>query len=91
MVLEQLLIQLKKIKRTASFDINRDDARKAYHLLKQDVELAFEQNIFEEKLFHIKHSILLEDKDQAYHYFTRSLTTIISIVEGSLKYDKVYG
>ncbi|WP_299243057.1 hypothetical protein [uncultured Aquimarina sp.] len=91
MKLEQLLVQLKNIKRTARFSTNRDDARKAYHLLKQNVELAFEQNIYEEKLYHIKHSILVEDNEIAYYYFTKALAAIISIIEGSLKHENVNG
>ena len=90
---EEILKKLIDIKANTNFSENRNDARKAYKLLKENtIELQYEQNIFNENILIIEHSILTEfDRKVACRRFLISITKIINIIDYNINggnYDK---
>jgi len=80
---EEILKKLIYIKVNTNFSENRNDARMAYKLLKENtIELRYEKNLFNENLFIIEHSILTEfDRKIACQRFLVAITKIINIID----------
>ncbi len=83
MTAEELLDKLFKIKQNVNFAENRNDARRVYKLLEENkLDLEYEQNIFEENIFKIERSLLVEEnRKTACQTFIIALTKIINILE----------
>jgi hypothetical protein len=80
---ELLLDKLRIIKSEVDFSTNRNDARKAYKLLKEnEVQLKYEMNIYNENIFKIERSLLVdENRKTACQIFIIAITKIINILE----------
>ena len=80
---EEILKKLKEIKSNVNFESNRNDARKVYKILKENnIELDYEQNIFNEMLFKIERNLLVEEnRKTACENFIIAMIKIINILE----------
>lgn len=78
-----LLEKLVEIKKSVDFSNNRNDARKAYKLLKEnEIELEYELNIYNENIFKIERLLLAEERRSfACQSFIIAITKIINIIE----------